>query len=94
LSKNLRFVQLGRLSQRPDSFRLERRIDDSPFDNTVRADAWQQFFTGVYRADETVLCERAYAQRAGESMSRALAWGDAMRVAVGGAASRAEPAGN
>ncbi|HEN8704458.1 TPA: hypothetical protein U8209_000876 [Pseudomonas putida] len=53
-----------------------------------------QLFIGVYRADGTVLCERAYAQRAGESMSRALVWGVgyARRVAVEGTTSRAEPA--
>lgn len=34
-----------------------------------------QLFIGVYRADGSVLCERAYAQRAGETMSRSLVWG-------------------
>lgn len=34
-----------------------------------------QLFIGVYRADGTVVCERAYARRPGESMSRALVWG-------------------
>lgn len=28
-----------------------------------------QLFVGVYRADGTVLCERAYAQRAGEQLT-------------------------
>lgn len=53
-----------------------------------------QLFVGVYRADGTVLCEQAYTQRAGESMSRALEWGVgyARRVAVEGTSSRAEPA--
>ena len=34
-----------------------------------------QLFIGVYRPDGSVLCEQAYDQRAGETMSRALVWG-------------------
>ncbi|RCL28546.1 hypothetical protein C6A77_06775 [Pseudomonas sp. AFG_SD02_1510_Pfu_092] len=55
-----------------------------------------QLFIGVYRADGTALYERAYAQRAGETMSRALVWGVgyARRVASEGRAFNAEPLGN
>lgn len=43
-----------------------------------------QLFIGVYRADGTVWVERAYAQRPGETMSRALVWGvgHARRIAL------------
>lgn len=34
-----------------------------------------QLFIGVYRADGAVVCERAYTQRPGESVSRAMVWG-------------------
>lgn len=34
-----------------------------------------QLFVGVYCADGAVLYEKAYGQRAGETMSRALIWG-------------------
>ena len=42
-----------------------------------------QLFIGVYRSDGSVVCEQAYDQRAGETMSRALVWGvrHARRVA-------------
>lgn len=45
-----------------------------------------QLFIGVYRADGSLICERAYSQRAGETVSRALVWGVgyARRVAVEG----------
>jgi hypothetical protein len=53
-------------------------------------------FIGVYRTDGSVLCERIYDQRAGETMRRALLWGVgyARRVAGEGEALRGEPAGS
>ncbi|MCY1460945.1 hypothetical protein D9M71_785490 [compost metagenome] len=55
-----------------------------------------QLFIGVYRTDGSVLYERIYDQRAGETMRRALLWGVgyARRVAGEGEALRGEPAGS
>ncbi|MDF0729526.1 hypothetical protein P0Y43_02135 [Pseudomonas entomophila] len=55
-----------------------------------------QLFIGVYRADGSVVCEQIHAQRAGETMSRALVWGVgyARRVAGEGEAFSVELAGD
>ncbi|KXK72537.1 MULTISPECIES: hypothetical protein [Pseudomonas] len=55
-----------------------------------------QLFIGVYSTDGSVLYERIYDQRAGETMRRALLWGVgyARRVAGEGEALRGEPAGS
>ncbi len=52
-----------------------------------------QLFIGVYRADGSVVDERAYVQRPGETMSRALVWGVgyARRVAIEGKTIDVEP---
>ena len=52
-----------------------------------------QLFIGVYRTDGSMLCERIYDQRAGETMRRALLWGVgyARRVAGEGEALHGEP---
>jgi len=54
-----------------------------------------QLFIGVYRRDGSLVRERVYSRRPGETMSRALVWGVgyARRVAVAGDAVRAEAAG-
>ncbi|MEN5301125.1 MULTISPECIES: hypothetical protein [unclassified Pseudomonas] len=54
-----------------------------------------QLFIGVYRADGSVLYERFYRQRPGETMSRAMVWGveHARRVASNDESAGVEMAG-
>ena len=54
-----------------------------------------QLFIGVYRADGSMLCERVYHQRPGETLSRALVWGVgyARRLASEGEVASVEAAG-
>ncbi|HGA2318281.1 TPA: hypothetical protein ACIRVE_002853 [Pseudomonas putida] len=55
-----------------------------------------QLFIGVYRADGSVMSEQAFAQCAGETMSRAMVWGVgyARQIATEGKALEVEAGGN